>query len=188
LVVVGFAGGATAEIPANRLLLKNTSALGVYWANIESTIPRSWRRRSKKIFNLYSAGVIKPLVRDVFPLEHADRALAAIGARETAILMGAIVINLERLLARSSRRSARCSPGVIRSFTPWGWVSVATLSNAHERLRTMDCRFTAPVYPGDAIACEFWRTELDWIFRASVADRAVAIAGFSQTAGRRDRP
>lgn len=45
-----------------------------------------------EIFDLYAADVPRPLVRDVFPLEQADRALAAISTRETvgkvAILMG----------------------------------------------------------------------------------------------------
>ena len=49
------------------------------------------------------------------------------------------------------------------------------LDGAPERLRSMDCRFTVPVYPGDAIACGFWRTETDWMFRASVGDRPVAF-------------
>jgi acyl dehydratase len=49
------------------------------------------------------------------------------------------------------------------------------LDGAPERLRTMDCRFTAPVYPGNAIGCDFWRMELGWIFRASVGGRPVAL-------------
>jgi acyl dehydratase len=61
------------------------------------------------------------------------------------------------------------------------------LDEAPERLRTMDCRFTAPVYPGDAIACEFWHTEPEWVFRASVANRVVALGGLSDTLGQRDR-
>ena len=92
LVVVGFAGGAIADIPANRLLLKNAAALGVYWGDYRAHHPETVERTFEEIFALYSAGVVKPLVRDVFPLEQADRALAAIAARETvgkvAILMG----------------------------------------------------------------------------------------------------
>ncbi len=92
LVVVGFAAGAIAEIPANRLLLKNAAALGVYWGEYRAHRPEIVEKTFREIFDLYSAGVIKPLVRDVFPLERADRALAAIAARETvgkvAVLMG----------------------------------------------------------------------------------------------------
>ncbi len=92
LVVVGFAGGAIADIPANRLLLKNAAALGVYWGEYRAHHPEIVERTFEEIFMLYSAGVIKPLVRDVFPFEQADQALAALAARKTvgkvAILMG----------------------------------------------------------------------------------------------------
>ncbi len=57
------------------------------------------------------------------------------------------------------------------------------LDGAPERLRTMNCRFTAPVYPGDAIACEFWRNGSEWTFRASVSERAVALGGLSEPIG-----
>ena len=90
--MVGFAGGAIADIPANRLLLKNAAALGIYWGDYRAHHPEIVERTFEEIFALYSAGVVKPLVRDVFPLEQADRALAAIAARETVgkvgILMG----------------------------------------------------------------------------------------------------
>jgi NADPH:quinone reductase len=92
LLVVAFAGGAIADIPANRLLLKNAAALGIYWGDYRAHHSEIVERTFQEIFALYSAGVVKPLVRDVFPLEKADRALAAIAARETvgkvAILMG----------------------------------------------------------------------------------------------------
>ena len=54
------------------------------------------------------------------------------------------------------------------------------LGGAPERLRTMDCRFTAPVYPGNSIGCDFWRTGSEWTFRASVADRLSRSARFTE--------
>lgn len=50
----------------------------------------------------------------------------------------------------------------------------SAFGNASERLRTMNCRFTASVYPGDSIAAEFWRIDGGWTFRASVGGTAVA--------------
>jgi NADPH:quinone reductase len=92
LVIVGFAGGAIPQIPANRLLLKNAAALGVYWGAYRERHPELVEATFREIFRLYDAGVVKPLVRDVFPLEAAPRALEAIAGRETvgkvAILMG----------------------------------------------------------------------------------------------------
>ena len=50
----------------------------------------------------------------------------------------------------------------------------SAFGNAPERLRTMKCRFTAPVYPGDSIATQFWRIDGGWMFRANVGGTAVA--------------
>jgi NADPH2:quinone reductase len=83
LVIVGFSGGSIPEIPANRLLLKNAAALGVYWGAYRQHHRPLVDQMFREIFDLYDAGVIKPLVRDVFPLEEAPRALSAIAARKT---------------------------------------------------------------------------------------------------------
>ena len=42
-------------------------------------------------------------------------------------------------------------------------------------LTRMECRFTAPVIPGDSIRSEFWATPEGWSFRASVGETAVAL-------------
>jgi NADPH:quinone reductase len=83
LVIVGFAGGSIPELPANRLLLKNAAALGVYWGAYRDHHPDIVATVFREIFDLHRAGVIRPLVRDVFPLREAESALAAIAARET---------------------------------------------------------------------------------------------------------
>jgi NADPH:quinone reductase len=89
LMIVGFAGGSIAELPSNRLLLKNAAAMGVYWGEE--------RRRDrgladvifKELFELYRAGVFRPLVRDVFEFEDAPAAVAALASRGT---VGKVVI------------------------------------------------------------------------------------------------
>lgn len=83
LVIVGFAGGSIAELPANRLLLKNAAAMGVYWGAYREHHPALAAEVVRDIFDLHAAGVVRPLVRDVFPLDQAERALQAIAARET---------------------------------------------------------------------------------------------------------
>jgi NADPH:quinone reductase len=103
LVVVGFAAGTIANIPVNRLLLKNAAALGVYCGAYRAHDGEGSERTFREIFDLYAQGVVRPVVRDVVPLEQADRAIAAIAARETvgkvAILMGGDdVIDPQRLL------------------------------------------------------------------------------------------
>jgi NADPH:quinone reductase len=83
LVVVGFAGGKIPTLPANRLLLKNAAALGVYWGAYREHHPKVVEEVFKEIFALYDAGVVRPLVRDTFPLEKAEQALQAIAARDS---------------------------------------------------------------------------------------------------------
>lgn len=83
LVIVGFAGGSIPELPANRLLLKNAAALGVYWGEYRTHHPDIVAAVFAEIFALHRQGVIRPLVRDVFPLEQAEAALAALAGRRT---------------------------------------------------------------------------------------------------------
>lgn len=47
------------------------------------------------------------------------------------------------------------------------------------RLRAMDCRFTAPVFPGDAIRTEMWQDGATISFRAYAGDRMVADNGWA---------
>ncbi len=83
LVIVGFASGSIPEIPANRLLLKNAAALGVYWGAYREHRPDVVEETFREIFRLYDQSVVRPLVRDVFALDDARAALAAIAGRRT---------------------------------------------------------------------------------------------------------
>jgi acyl dehydratase len=47
------------------------------------------------------------------------------------------------------------------------------------RLRAIDCRFTAPVFPGDAIRTEMWQDGSTISFRAYADDRMVADNGWA---------
>lgn len=83
LLIVGFAAGAIPEIPANRLLLKDLSAIGVIWG--------AWRRRNRlaaarqmtQLFTLWEQGDITPMVSQRRPLREAPQAIADLGARRT---------------------------------------------------------------------------------------------------------
>lgn len=83
LLIVGFAAGSIPEIPANRLLLKDLSALGVVWG--------AWRRRNRPaaavqmatLFELWRQGAVAPLVSERRPLRDAPQAIADLGARRT---------------------------------------------------------------------------------------------------------
>jgi NADPH2:quinone reductase len=80
-LVVGFASGEIPRIPANRLLLKRASAIGVYWDHdLDASMLRSV---SERITRWLADGVIRPHVGARFPLEHAREAIAALGSRGT---------------------------------------------------------------------------------------------------------
>lgn len=83
LVIVGFAGGTVTELPANRLLLKNAAALGVYWGEYRRHHPEKVPHIYAELFALRRSGAIRPLVRDIFPLAEAPAALKALGERRT---------------------------------------------------------------------------------------------------------
>ena len=89
LVIVGFAGGTVADLPSNRLLLKNAAAMGVYWGEHKKHDPKLAEEIFAELFDLTRRGAIRPLVRDRFPFAEAPAALAALGSRRS---VGKVVI------------------------------------------------------------------------------------------------
>ena len=90
LLIVGFAGGAIPAIKANRLLLKNASALGVYWSH--DTDAALVGRALDDVLVLRAAGTIRLLVGQRYPFADLPRALADLEARRTT---GKSVIMME---------------------------------------------------------------------------------------------
>lgn len=82
-LVIGFAGGGIPMIPANRLLLKSASAVGVYWGDMRSRDPALARRVQEALLDLYRNGAIAPLIGGRFRLAEAERALADLSSRRS---------------------------------------------------------------------------------------------------------
>lgn len=82
-LVVGFAAGRIPELPANQLLLKSAAALGVYWGGYRPRHPDDASNMFNELLELVRAGVVRPVVRQRFPLDQAQRALDAIASRST---------------------------------------------------------------------------------------------------------
>lgn len=80
-LVVGFASGDIPQIPANRLLLKRASAIGVYW-NHDRDGPML-RAVSERITRWLADGVIHPHVGARFSFAQAPQAIAALQSRGT---------------------------------------------------------------------------------------------------------
>lgn len=90
LLVIGFAGGTLTQLPANRLLLANASAIGVLWGEVRKREPELSRRLSEEIQGWYQEGRLRLLDASSFSFEDARAALAALEGRQTsgkAILM-----------------------------------------------------------------------------------------------------
>jgi NADPH2:quinone reductase len=91
LLVIGFASGRIPEIPANRLLLKGCSAVGVYWGAFAARDPAANRRNFDRIFELYAAGKIDPKIGRTYALSDAARAIVDLENRE---IVGKAVVRI----------------------------------------------------------------------------------------------
>ena len=93
LLIIGFASGRIPEAPANRLLLKNASAVGVYWGAYIRFNPQVIRDSMETLLGWYVAGDLRPYVSQTYPLVEAARALEDLLARRAK---GRIVITTGR--------------------------------------------------------------------------------------------
>jgi NADPH2:quinone reductase len=74
ILLVGFVGGAP-QIPANRLLVKNRSALGCSLRYYRWHAPDKLRRTVEELLAWYAAGKLRPLVSHRLPLSRAVEAI-----------------------------------------------------------------------------------------------------------------
>jgi NADPH2:quinone reductase len=81
LLVVGFSSGEIPAIPANRLLLRRASAIGVYWNHDRDA--GMLERVSRHLADLLRAGVIAPHIGASFAFAQLPAALAALAERRT---------------------------------------------------------------------------------------------------------
>ena len=91
LLVIGFAGGTTPQIPANLLLVKNCAAIGLYWGSYRRHAPQLLAESFRELFSWCEEGKLKPLVSQRFPLERAAEALTLLANRRAT---GKLVLTL----------------------------------------------------------------------------------------------
>lgn len=82
LLIVGFSSGDIPQIPANRLLLKRASAIGVYWSHDRDV--EMMPRITERIVGWAREGKIRPVVDADYALEDLPRALDDLAARRAA--------------------------------------------------------------------------------------------------------
>ncbi|MDC0738619.1 NADPH:quinone oxidoreductase family protein [Cognatishimia sp. SS12] len=91
LLPIGFASGEVPKIPANHMLVKNLSVLGVYWGGYLQFKPRIITDSLTQLFSWYSEGRLKPHVSHVLPLEEAAKGLDLLRRRAST---GKVVIKI----------------------------------------------------------------------------------------------
>ena len=83
-LIIGFAGGGVPQFPANHLLVKNYSVVGVHWGVYHQHSRAVIEEAHADILRRYAAGELKPPVTRTLPLEGIPEALAALESREVA--------------------------------------------------------------------------------------------------------
>lgn len=66
LLVVGFTSGRIPQYPANLALLKGSAMVGVFLGRFRKEEPAEYERNFQELFDLYTAGKIKPIVTQSF--------------------------------------------------------------------------------------------------------------------------
>lgn len=91
LLVLGFTGGSIPTVRVNRLLLTNTSIIGVAWEGLMPvsgvSLPQQWARLSQHV----ERGAVDPVITEVIPFERAADAVAALDERRAS---GKIVLTV----------------------------------------------------------------------------------------------
>jgi NADPH:quinone reductase len=84
MLVIGFAGGRIQAVPANLILVKNISVIGVVGGAQAERDPVMISRNLAELLCWWEAGRLKPLVTRVFPLAEAGAAMNALLSRQYA--------------------------------------------------------------------------------------------------------
>ena len=81
LLVIGFAAGVIPKIPLNLYLLKNASAVGVFWGEMIMREPAQHRANMIEVLNWVAQGRLKPHVHATYPLARIGEAIDALDKR-----------------------------------------------------------------------------------------------------------
>jgi NADPH2:quinone reductase len=91
LLVIGFTGGTIPEVKVNRLLLGNTSVVGVGWGAFWSSESRYLQEQWQAILPLLERGLLNPPIGSIHPLSEVSSALAEIDERRAT---GKVVVRV----------------------------------------------------------------------------------------------
>lgn len=89
LLTVGFASGEIPQVPANLLLVKNISVVGVYWGSYARNNPSVLMKSLVQLTQWLKEGQLRPHVSAVYSLDEATKGLEALASRQS---VGKVVI------------------------------------------------------------------------------------------------
>ncbi|MCC5964659.1 MAG: NADPH:quinone oxidoreductase family protein [Natronohydrobacter sp.] len=90
-LAIGFAGGTVPQFPANILLVKNLTVIGLYWGGYLKFAPDALTGSLARLMDWYAAGKIVPHVSHVLPLDQVLDGFALLRDRKST---GKVVIDL----------------------------------------------------------------------------------------------
>jgi NADPH2:quinone reductase len=91
VLVVGFASGIVAPIPANILLVKNISVHGFYWGAHRVLAPVMVSNSFNDLLSWYDTGDLKPHISHIFDLADASKAMGMLKSRKST---GKVVLRI----------------------------------------------------------------------------------------------
>ena len=91
ILVIGFAGGEIPTIPANHVLIKNYSIVGVHWGLFNKRTPEKVFKEHEELLSLFEQGKIKPLIYDEYDFEDVPETLNLLASRKT---WGKVVVKM----------------------------------------------------------------------------------------------
>ncbi|MCY7351003.1 MAG: NADPH:quinone oxidoreductase family protein [Cytophagaceae bacterium] len=81
-LVVGFAAGEIPKLPANLVLLKGCSLVGVFWGQFAALEPRESMSNFRELLGFIAEGKLKQHIHATYPLAEAANALSDLLARK----------------------------------------------------------------------------------------------------------
>lgn len=90
-LVIGFAAGQIPKVPLNLTLLKGCQIVGVFWGAMAMRDPKHAADSMQQLLDMISAGTLKPLVSEHFPLARAGEAIRLLMDRKAR---GKVVVTM----------------------------------------------------------------------------------------------
>lgn len=83
MIPIGFAGGEVPQIPANYLLVKNLTVIGLYWGGYRRFAPEVIKKTMQRLSQWYEEGKLHPHISHSLPLAQSETALNLLRDRKS---------------------------------------------------------------------------------------------------------